>query len=652
MIAALTECNINEQYDLSTIKQMINSVCKCSLKEEDIITIFSELESGGEVEHVNRFVYKLVKRQSIPDFQTLSEPVWKEFSSYLKNEIPKFDPFIHKDAKTIFNSVLLKVLSGFTISKPLETQMESVQLIDIDRIIKEELNKVYFPDDFGYKFPKIIVAYFNSKSPQILEFVFTCYYGLINIDLVTREQEMPNIDFGNEINCLIVDSNFIISLLCTTDSTHPLSAALVGNCIKSNIPLYYMPCTKEEVNSLIKAVNIDMSGFTSKKRSLKDNQLIMDHIKLNISWREYSIYLDSWEQILESKFAIKMIDKIQERCYNPELIADIKNRLKLADDFRCEERLRHDSKYCHRFRLEDNYNHDAVCIGCIIEFKNQAEISEKKRGPWFLTYDSLLSFVNISHNYFDNFGHVISPRMLINYILAYSKIEYTEEDKEEMAIAILKYSLKQKSDFLTLDEYSRLVAEKLNLPLANAELIKEIFINSAFNDELEKSLNQENSEDPDTIAFKILTSPTISELVGKIAETTHEKEAKAAQIRKLGETVQELKSKLCEQDAYIKGLEQKDPVNLTVNVNQNISNNITFAENVPQYIKSLIDLLESQNAFEEGIIEKPPKHFDIGAANKWLSGVKTALENVQGIKEGVLTLLPFITSTLASLSQV
>ena len=67
-------------------------------------------------------------------------------------------------------------------------------------------------------------------------------------------------------------------------------------------------------------------------------------------------------------------------------------------------------------------------------------------GPLYVTYDDIVTFVNRSSLKSDNslIGLSIQPRVLLNYFLGFSKIDFDESDKEFLGIAILRYTVRLK----------------------------------------------------------------------------------------------------------------------------------------------------------------------------------------------------------------
>ncbi len=558
VLAALDNYNINEIVNSEELTIQIKQITKCKLIPEDIITVLNELENNGTIEHLGQLKYKLKIKPSIPNFEQIVQPVWNEFQVFLKDFISEYDPELHNNAERIFESLLMKILTRFSVSELLENQLDTVPIENFEYIISKEVDTVFFHDNFGKKYPDVLFKYFCSNSPKLLDFIFESYYGLINIDLVSREQELPLIDFCDEIEFLLLDTNFIIPLICNTDPKNPLSFALVKQCKKYNIPLYFTQKTKEEIWRSIKNAKSDMKGLHSRKGSITNNQIVADFINSKKRWSEYSIYLDSWEIIIKDKWNIVQIHPEMSANIDEYIYGDIKGILPIADRFRFESRAERDVDYHFHLRNENAYEHDAYCIGLIGYLKkNPSTVNKPKTlGPWFLTYDNLISFVNATYiRKDDEFGYVIQPRALLNYFLAYSKIQFDVEDKETVAIALLRFTARSKGSKLTIEEYSRLVSIKIDFGEENSEIIKEIFLKSPLLEELEKVLYLEDGEEADLVAYDIFSHPGIQDLIKEATYSKKDKEQNQQTIERLKNALKRERDELSKEKERVKRLE-------------------------------------------------------------------------------------------------
>ena len=280
-------------------------------------------------------------------------------------------------------------------------------------------------------------------------------------------------------------------------------------------------------------------------------------------------------------------------------------------------------------------------------------------GPWFLTFDNLVSTLDALYpRRSGDFGFVFQPRTLLNYLLVYSKMEFEQEDQEAVAEAIIRFTARTPDPKLTTDEYARLVTYKIGLGEADVEVMKAIFLASPLLEELKNALELEHGGEADRVVRRIITdTPAINAIIGesetreklkRVAKTLHEKDKdlreKDKDLREKDKDLRETKEKLSMEIAAREALERtaKQNISITTNVVTNID------VNIQNQVDSLISLLDTQNAFKNGLLEKPSDS-SISTKEKlknWLETTKETIETSRNISDGVRALVPFISHLL------
>lgn len=298
VLSALSLYRPESEFYVKDIKISIKRITKCELNDEDIISILNYLQT--DVEFIGGLKYKLKNAITLPQFNSLTELAWEEFHVFLKTKYADYDPYIDKDAKNLFNSILLKLLTKFAISsKLLEKQIESLPIDDFKLIIEDQVEQASLSKNLSKKYTDIMYSFLGLKSPHLLQFVFDSYSKLINLDLVLREQELPPMDLLENIKFLLVDTSFLTALMCKTDPSHPMASAVAKQCINSNLPLYYTLRTQQEMWRAINGSKHEMGSlYQSKRHGIIKSQFVSDFRRQkSISWPEYITILDSWEQL-------------------------------------------------------------------------------------------------------------------------------------------------------------------------------------------------------------------------------------------------------------------------------------------------------------------------------------------------------------------
>lgn len=644
--AALSAYQIRSEFGVNDLSTNIKSITRCDLGDENIISILNQLKSEGVVQHVGGLKYKLEKNIGLPESQQITQPVWEEFLPFLKKQYTDYDLYIDKDARSVFDAVLFKLLTRFEISsKALESQIESLPIGDFKMIIEEIVKKSSLSKILSKKYADIIYSFVVSKSPNLLKLIFNSYSGIINMDLLIREQEMPPIDFLGDIIFLIVDTPVLVALMCETDPAHPLASAVATQCVKSKIPLYHTPDTKKEMWNFITGSKHEMSGFSeSKSNRIIRSQFVADFRRQNISWSDYIATLNSWELLVKSQWRIVPVpEDFKLDDIDDDFYYYVKKNIHILDGARNEKRVMSDPNYKPRYREDVQIEHDACCLGAISHIRGSLKVHDGKEpmGPWFLTFDNLISTLDALYpRKRGDFGFVFQPRTLLNYLLVYSKMEFEKEDQEAVAEAIIRFTARTPDPKLTTDEYARLVAYKIGLGEADVEVMKGIFLASPLLEELKNALELEHGGEADRVAYRIITDTPFVNAIIEERETQERLERVVKTLHEKNKDLRETKEKLVKERAAREALERtaKQNISITTNVVTNID------VNIQNQVDSLISLLDTQNAFKNGLLEKPS---DISISTKeklknWLETTKETIETSRTIGDGVRALLPFI----------
>lgn len=379
---------------------------------------------------------------------------------------------------------------------------------------------------------------------------------------------------------------------------------------------------------------------------------------MDVNWSNYYTYLSTWEEFIFETHSICRIPIEMEQNIDEKTYEFVRYSLPFVDSVRFEKRSKKDISYVPHTRSEENYTHDAYCIGLINFLKRNKSSISKKLGPWFLTYDNLLSHLN-SNSFIsdDDFGLVMQPRNLLNYLLVYSKVKFNNDDREEVAVALITLTTKSQKLELTLESYSKIVAAKLQLGINTSEKIMQMFARSPLLEELKSALINESDKGADTIAYNILTSPEIDKIIDKIYSQDKIKLRDEQVISDLKSQIKIVKEKYIEEKAAKEALEKvtkeftKD-INVTVHVKNEIRTEIKIDHDVPLNLRSLISLLENEGAFSENIVEAPPSNLSLEKASMWVENIKRSIEAGTEIKQSIKAILPYINVVLQSLPHI
>lgn len=271
-------------------------------------------------------------------------------------------------------------------------------------------------------------------------------------------------------------------------------------------------------------------------------------------------------------------------------------------------------------------------------------------GPWFLTFDNLVSTLDAMYpRRSGDFGFVFQPRTLLNYLLVYSKMEFEKEDQEAVAEAIIRFTARTPDPKLTTDEYARLVTYKVGLGEADVEVMKAIFLASPLLEELKNALELEHGGEADRVVRRIITdTPAINAIIEE-SETREKLKRVAKTLHEKDKDLRETREELVKERAAREALERTAKQNISITTNVVT----TIDVNIQNQVDILISLLDTQNAFKNGLLEKPS---DISISTKdklknWLETTKETIETSTTISDGVRALLPYITHLIGQVGS-
>ena len=208
--AGIAQYNLNDSFNIQGLKGKIKSIANVNIEDAAVISALEDLSHEGFVNHVSDLDYTINKKIDIPQFKDLIQDVWTEFIEFLKSRYTDYDPYIDATVKDVFSSILLVLSVNMVQSQ--NTKIDSLPIEDFKGIVEEEASE----GDISWKskFIDIFCEYILSKSPKLLEFIFERYSGIINMDLILREQEMPSLDLVDNVGFLLIDTSFLVALMC------------------------------------------------------------------------------------------------------------------------------------------------------------------------------------------------------------------------------------------------------------------------------------------------------------------------------------------------------------------------------------------------------------------------------------------------------
>ena len=326
------------------------------------------------------------------------------------------------------------------------------------------------------------------------------------------------------------------------------------------------------------------SNRFAKGKYIADNQLINDFVRQKGGmWGDYYAEISDIELYLRLKYEINLAEYdnlIQDEKFSEYIKGIYPSVLQLLQKERQKDAIEHDI-YLFSLSIHLRNNEPNMVFNC----------------PWILSFDNALNFVNklLVERFELPYGYVLHPRYWLDTLLTFSNIQLDEANKKDIVNAILCHMIIPEKMTLNLDQYAKLISNKLGLTEENEELIKRIITISPLKRNLDLALESNNAEGVSKITSEIFID---SDLIDKVISEGKIKEENVKlkdQLKKASEKyrIEKAKNYLLEEVVTRKFAEPKIIID---NVDPNIS----------KMIEVLMDRLEliDHQFFEQNQIQK------------------------------------------------
>lgn len=634
VLSTLTKFPTDKIFTVEELRLALNSELKCSFTNDLIISILDELIKEEFVQHISGLNYRLLKKIELPSFGKITEEPWKEFLKFVKANYKDYDPYLDRELRKAFDEILMQIILKFVLSNVITvTNIDIIHIDNFNELLKEILKK----HNLNIKYVNLFSTYLNSNSTILLNFIFNMYNSIINVDLIFKEQEMPSVDFINNMVFLLADTTILTALMCKSHFMHPMALAVTNQCKENHIPIYFCEPTKGEFDSLIKGSEHEMSSLleTSDFGVIR-SPFVFDYRKQELGWHDYLLILKRWEKLLSKNYNIIILPKEIIIESDKDTYAYFKRTIPILDTLKIQEKTNANPYYRHKSKNKFQIDHDSFCVS-VISYLRKLEAYKDGMGPWFLTFDGIVSGTDAAYAKENSCGLVIQLRTLLNYFVIYSKIKFKKEEEKQVAEAIIRNTIGIDKTEIRIDEYSELVTYKIGLNSDFFDIIKELFIKSPLKVELESALRYNRGEEADNTAYKILSDASYIETIILARKSDERAEQLLAILKKKEEELK--KEKIIRQT-----LESMKGPNVIVNISANIN------VQIQTQLQSFINILNAHDLFNKGIIEKPD---DLSTKDKifnWLKRVKEILETTDLIsnvtRDALLPLTKYILTLL------
>jgi len=374
----------------------------------------------------------------------------------------------------------------------------------------------------------------------------------------------------------------------------------------------------------------------SKSFEAAETQFVKDfRKKYDISWDDYISDIRDWEDTILKWDITEFAEDIEP---NEKAMEEAKELL-----------IEHEGELTQQSL--DRLNHDASLYGYAAQYRVE---SYSDFGPFILSFHN--NFTDAGNKLAQKEGlqgiignHVLAmqARNWLNYLLSFSSINFDEEDRKEVSLAILQGATNF-DDSMTIREYSRLLVPKLELETEDEEYLAEYLSGHPLHEELQEALNDNKGDRAERVSREIIKDAEYRKTIqekrqfhdrvqrasSRVEELEEESERKEERIEKLEQQVEELEggsgdtiiiegsTAIAESEAEAEAEAQAEA---KITFNQQYDEFIDeFAAALPDDLGGLSEELSGQ--FDASDIRNPPdEESSVEQKKEWLQTVSAII---------------------------
>ena len=627
----LNQRSLTGELSIFKLQSIIEGEVGLNLDESTIRAVMNELEDQGYVSHMKSDDYKIHSSPSIRGLSERVDDIWIEYRSRLRdNDGDQGIDYKLDNHRNAFEEVFTRFFEN------IQGQTESLDNYSGSGSIENELDPVIsgVADDFplldSVFFQDEVMSYIKEQTPELLQFVGTLYTGTINYDILSKENEMGDLDFDDASpaeKILFLDTNILIGLLCETDELYPVVSSMCEKANDLGYNLYYLPATSDELQHVVNRAKNTLTGFSDNSGDL-DNQFVRDCN--NREYRTKSQYvteLDRWADTLTEDWDInRWTQTFDTGNQDRELI---KNWIRKLDE------------------LEDDgdksgpqIRHDTELISSTLQTRNQAS-QDIVVGPFAVTNnDSLLSINEMGKGELWNKGVALHPQDWLDYLIAFTPVEFTDEDRADIAEAVISTATKF-DDHIDLEDYLNILAIRSDLSDKSESFLKDMVYGTPLENKLTSAIERGNYGELENQGQEIL-----SELNDQLKKNIEQKEQLKKASNKAQQEMQrrkQLESVVNEMSAVEINNVQNTSQEVEVSINQQTINQLEFLE---EQLRDAVD-----KSIDESELPEPPEDYsDPDTVIDWLQQLDEKLTATENHAERFSQLIPIVTGLLTSFS--
>jgi len=642
--AIIIEDLSSTEFKPSLIVKKAKDVHGININETEVITALEDIEFISNPDELAGKTYTVEDKRRKTDYEKLLNEAWAEFQELLDARDSEFDKHrIDSDVETVFYKFFEDMFDSISNSNKSIEEISQDPLYEYNT--KGVIDELIINNNINNEgiFRNAFQDYLEDPTNTLKQLTECVYIGLINLELLERENELDLSGLGDEEITIFLDTTILVALLCDTDNRNPVATELAELSREKEYNLYYLPRTRSEMQNFIQGSISEMEGYGGRppNEEVIRSQFVEDWYRQDErNWSGYKADLLNWKDYLE-------LYEIQE--YEENLDIDEGVYSMIDSQIRSLDRSRGENKNISR--ADKNIDHDARLISKAFSIRKDSDKSGGIPTPIVMTLDNLVSEMNeMGKPKFWEDHMIVQPRQWLNYILTFTTVSYEDSDDIDLGGTILNTTVNfdQSIEIKDIDEFVELMAPKAGLEEADDEKIIEYLQTIGFDEEIERSLKRGEGGEAENKFQKATTEEEFLEVFEELSE-------KDEQLKKASETVNEYQEKYENEREKRKQAEKiiSDVSGVDVSINTTaISESVSRSEavSIANDFDNFVELLDSN--LKDGIANsdapKPPK--EVNSAKElrsWLNDVSSWLQASGKISSAAKALAP-VAKELAS----
>lgn len=541
-IIKLSLTELDDKFTVEDVSQKCRREFDVTFNESAVITKLEELE-GDILQKNSNSEFKLIDDIEYSSFENILNPVWNEFKQHLQLFTDKADPYYTNEIEPafyyFFKEFFLEIAES--VEELNEYQKETIYTNhgSTGDLIDDAIDRHRITDPAIFR--EAIRDYLYDPGEALLEFTASCYTAVVNVDLLSKEDELvefPSIPDENKI--LILDTNILIALLADSHDQYITAKTICERSTEMGFDLFYLEDTAKELERYIEGTKHEMDGLVSgqHKSGTAESGFVEDFQKKpEMRWDDYLEELKDWKNTLESEFEI--VEYSSGKSPNPIVKEEVEQMMLSGGGDMGEREMR---------RL----SHDASLLGIVAE---ERQYSDWSFGPFVLSFHNQLT--QIGEGFTENpktkqitGGEplALQPRSWLNYIISFTPAELDSQELDDLSMTVLRTAADFEEE-IGMDEYVHTLAPKVGLEKEDEESLKSLLVRHPLYDELEDALENDEGHRAEKVSRKILTDDEYIETVREEREFKDRIQYASSRIEELEEEIDELESELDREDS-------------------------------------------------------------------------------------------------------